>query len=175
MCLCGTASAEAVHPEQLFRGCLNLSTLRSAKKDQVVDLNFLNRTEGPVNIYRIDPKGTKQLRGTIGPAKTFDVKSSVGEAWVVTERHGDCLGAFSVSQSQGIVVGDERGWLERYHPGSSYDAVLTWPILNAPTLECFRFHSELDLKTTQTVYYDAFLFCTELITIISYDHKVKYF
>jgi VHL beta domain len=107
LALCCSAHAAPAGPEDLAKGCLDLSSLRSATYHQVISLNFLNKTKASINIIWIDYDGLRKPFKTLGPNQNFNQSTYVSHAWLVTDPAGKCLGAFVASESQEVIVNQE--------------------------------------------------------------------
>lgn len=169
-----SARAAPIGPEALFNGCTNLGGLRSPKSTQPATINFLNRTKGNINIIWIDFNGAQKLFSTLAPNQNFNVNTFIGHSWLITNSSGGCLGAFRTSQSQGLIIKEPEDAAADWGIRSAYDAVGTWTYLNNPSFECFRRFPQYDMKKTHTIYTNAVIYCTTLISIIGYDKKAHY-
>jgi hypothetical protein len=172
--LCSSAFAAPAGLEDLFRGCSNLGSLRSAVANQPISLNVLNKTSRNINIIWINYQGGRQLYRTIGPNQNWNQQTYVTHPWLLTDVSGNCLGAFTTSQSQGVIMKNAPDAAADWGIRSAYDAVSTWGSLNNPTFDCFRRFPQYDMKKQQILYTNAVLFCTTLISIIGYDRKQHY-
>lgn len=102
--LCSSVHAAPVGPYELFRGCSNLSSLRSETYSQTILLNFLNKTKANINIIWIDYQGAPKLYRTLLPNQNFTQSTYVSHPWLITSAAGKCLGAFVASQSQRVII-----------------------------------------------------------------------
>ena len=174
ICWISSACAAPVGPEELFSGCTNLATMRSPNSNQPATINFLNKTSTNINIIWIDFGGARKLYKTLLANQNLSQGTYIGHVWLVTDAAGDCLGAFRTTQSQGLIIKDAQDGAADWGIRSAYDAVGTWTYLNAPSLDCFHRFPQYDMKKSQTIYTNAVIYCTTLISIIGYDKKMHY-
>jgi von Hippel-Lindau disease tumor suppressor protein len=108
--LIGTDSALAapIGPEDLFKGCENLTTSRSPASKRPATMNFVNKTKGNVNVIWIDFNGVCRRYATLTPNSSGNQRTYIGHVWLITNSSGDCLGAFQTRQSQNLIVREPR-------------------------------------------------------------------
>jgi VHL beta domain len=104
LALCCSVHAAPVGPEDLAKGCAIASSLRSATYQQVISLNFLNKTKTSINIIWIDYEGLRKPYKTLAPNQAFTQSTYVSHPWLITDPTGKCLGAFVASESQDVIV-----------------------------------------------------------------------
>jgi len=107
LALCCSVRAAPAGPEDLAKGCLDMSSLRSATYHQVISLNFLNKTKASINIIWIDYDGLRKPYKTLAPNQSFTQSTYVSHPWLITDPSGKCLGAFVASESQDVIVNQE--------------------------------------------------------------------
>jgi von Hippel-Lindau disease tumor suppressor protein len=104
LALCCSVHAAPARPEDLAKGCSDVSSLRSTTYHQVISLNFLNKTKASINIIWIDYEGLRKPYKALGPNQNFNQSTYVSHSWLVTDPSGKCLGAFVASESQEVIV-----------------------------------------------------------------------
>ena len=83
--------------------CSTESTLRSAG-NVATNVEFVNGTESPVNVYWLDSNGTRQLFKNLNPFEGYIQPTSVGNYWVMANSSGQCLEIYSATASLGRAI-----------------------------------------------------------------------
>lgn len=83
--------------------CADEALLQSTAGDQTT-IQFINGTDAPVNVYRLDFSGTRQFRRTLGPYEGFLAATFTTHPWVITDATNQCLSIFRGSANMGRAI-----------------------------------------------------------------------
>ena len=83
--------------------CSAESTLRSAG-NVGTNVEFVNGTESPVNVYWLDSNGSRQFFKTLNPFEGYIQSGFVGDYWVMAASSGQCLEIYSAIPSLGRAI-----------------------------------------------------------------------
>ncbi len=80
--------------------CSVESTLRSAGS-MATNVEFVNGTESPANVYWLDGNGNRQLYKNLNPFEGFIQPTFLGNYWVMTNSSNQCLEIYSTTPNLG--------------------------------------------------------------------------
>lgn len=70
-------------------------------------ITFLNRTQGPVEVFWVDSEGQRQRYATIDPGGQHRQHTYAGHVWLVADKAGETLGVFTATEEAGDAVIDK--------------------------------------------------------------------
>ena len=83
--------------------CSTESTLRSTG-NVATNVEFVNGTESPVNVYWLDSDGNRQLFKNLNPFEGYIQDAFVGDYWVMANSSGQCLEIYSPTKTLGRAI-----------------------------------------------------------------------
>jgi len=83
--------------------CSMESTLRSTG-NVATNVEFVNGTESPVNVYWLDSDGTRQLFKNLNPFEGYIQDAFVSDYWVMAKSSGQCLEIYSATKTLGRAI-----------------------------------------------------------------------
>jgi dipeptidyl aminopeptidase/acylaminoacyl peptidase len=70
-------------------------------------ITFLNRTDGPVDVFWVDSEGRRQRYATVDSGGQHRQHTYAGHVWLVTDKTGGTLGVFTATEEGGDAVIDK--------------------------------------------------------------------
>jgi dipeptidyl aminopeptidase/acylaminoacyl peptidase len=78
----------------------------SRRTGEETSLRFINRTQGAIQVFWLDPQGGRKAYATLKPDQEHEQHTFAGHVWLVTAEDGTILGAFEALETAGRVVID---------------------------------------------------------------------